>query len=152
MSTIKALEGSRKAQQKWRVRGFALIYLTALFTFTAPISATISPTLDPAEVEELNDPRVTARIIADRDYGWDKTQFTCLSRLWGKESAWNPQAVSSTNDHGIPQRNMPNATQAQKDAFLADTRGQIVWGLNYISIRYDTPCNAWQFWQKNRWY
>lgn len=152
MSTIKALEGSRKAQQKWKVRGVAVIYLTALFTFTAPLSATISPTLDPVKVKELTDPKNIARDIAQADYSWGKQQFSCLSKLWGKESAWNPQAVSSTNDHGIPQRNMPNSTKAEKDAFLADTRGQILWGLNYISIRYNNPCNAWEFWQKNRWY
>jgi hypothetical protein len=152
MSTIKPLEGSRKAQKKWRVKGFAIIYLTALFTFTAPISATTSPTLDPVKVKKLTDPRTIARNIAQVDYSWGNKQFTCLSRLWGKESAWNPKAVSPTNDHGIPQRNMPNHTQSQKNAFLNDTRGQIIWGLNYISIRYNNPCNAWQFWQKNRWY
>lgn len=152
MSTIKPLEGSYKARGKWRVRGVGLIYLTALMTFAAPISATTSPVLDPVVVKKLNDPRNVARTIAQRDYAWGKQQFTCLSRLWGKESAWNPKAVSPTNDHGIPQRNMPRHTQKQKDAFLADTRGQILWGLNYISIRYTTPCNAWQFWQKNRWY
>lgn len=152
MSKQKAIEGSRKAQQKWRVRGFAVVYLTALFTLTAPLSATTSPTLDPVKVKKLTDPREMARSVAQADYSWGKQQFSCLSKLWGKESAWNPQAVSPTNDHGIPQRNMPRNTQAEKDAFLADTRGQILWGLNYISIRYNTPCNAWEFWQKNRWY
>jgi hypothetical protein len=152
MSTKKPLEGSRKANNKWKVKGLAIIYLTALFTFTAPLSATTSPVLDPAKVKQLTDPRYIARNIAQKDYSWDRKQFTCLSRLWGKESAWNPKAVSPTNDHGIPQRNMPRHTQKQKDAFLNDTRGQILWGLNYISIRYNTPCNAWQFWQKNRWY
>lgn len=152
MSTIKRLEGSRTAQQKRKVKGLGLLYLTALFTLVAPLSATTSPPLDPVKVKKLTDPREIARDIAKTDYSWGKEQYTCLSRLWGKESAWNPQAVSPTNDHGIPQRNMPHNTQAQKDAFLADTRGQILWGLNYISIRYTNPCNAWEFWQKNRWY
>lgn len=152
MTTKKPLEGARKAQSKRRVKGLALIYFTALLTLAAPLSATTSPPLDPIKVKKLADPREIARSIAKADYSWGKKQYSCLSKLWGKESAWNPKAVSPTSDHGIPQRNMPKHTKAQKDAFLNDTRGQILWGLNYISIRYNNPCNAWQFWQKNRWY
>jgi hypothetical protein len=152
MSTIKPAEGDRKAHKKWKLRGLAIAYFAALATFATPLSATTSPSIDPEKLAELTDPRIIARNIASNEYSWDKEQFTCLSRLWGKESAWNPKAVSPTNDHGIPQRNMPNSTEAEKTAFLNDTRGQIVWGLNYISIRYTNPCNAWAFWQKNRWY
>lgn len=152
MSTIKPLEGSRKVQSKWRIRLVGLAYFTAVLTLASPISATTSPPIDPVKLERLTNPREIARDIARADYSWGKKEYRCLSRLWGKESAWNPKAVSPTNDHGIPQRNMPRNTQAQKDAFLNDTRGQILWGLNYIAIRYNTPCNAWQFWQRNRWY
>lgn len=152
MSTTKSLEGARKAQNKWKARWFAVLYFAALFTFSAPLSATISPPIDPVKVKQLTDPREIARDMAKTKYAWNSKQFTCLSRLWGKESAWNPKAVSPTNDHGIPQRNMPHNTQQEKTKFLNDTRGQIVWGLNYIAMRYNTPCNAWQFWQRNRWY
>lgn len=148
----KPLEGSKNTIGRWKLRGLGLVYLTALFTFTAPLSATTSPVIDPIKIKKLTDPREIARSIARIDYSWGKQQYSCLSKLWGKESAWNPKAVSPTNDHGIPQRNMPKHTKAQKDAFLNDTRGQILWGLNYISIRYNNPCNAWRFWQKNRWY
>lgn len=152
MSPKKPLEGSMPSAAKWRVRLGGLIYLTALMTLATPLQATTTPPLDPIKVKKLTDPRTIAKDIAQSNYSWGKQQYSCLSKLWGKESAWNPKAVSPTNDHGIPQRNMPRHTKAQKDAFLNDTRGQILWGLNYISIRYTTPCNAWQFWQKNRWY
>jgi len=152
MSTIKPREGGRKAQRKWGIRMVAIAYFAALVILAAPLSAIQSPPLDPVKVKKLTDPRAIARDIAKTEYAWGKQQYGCLSKLWGKESAWNPKAVSPTNDHGIPQRNMPKNTQAQKDAFLNDTRGQIVWGLNYIAIRYTNPCNAWQFWQQNRWF
>ena len=97
-------------------------------------------------------PKEYAKDLAKTLYGWNQAQFKCLAILWGKESAWNPTAVSPTNDHGIPQRNMPNATSAEKKAFLEDTEAQIEWGLGYIKHRYETPCNAWSFWQKNNWY
>ena len=81
MSTIKRLEGSRTAQQKRKVKGLGLLYLTALFTLVAPLSATTSPPLDPVKVKKLTDPREIARDIAKTDYSWGKEQYTCLSRL-----------------------------------------------------------------------
>ena len=86
------------------------------------------------------------------DYGWTKTQWSCLNRMWGKESAWNYKAASPTKDHGIPQRHMSGNTKAQIHAFQSDPVAQINWGLNYIKTRYQNPCGAWKFWQANRWY
>jgi len=87
-----------------------------------------------------------------KDYGWDASQFACLNWVWGKESAWNYKAVSPTNDHGIPQRNMPKHTKAEKLAFLKDPIKQIEWGLGYIQHRYSTPCKARAFKERNGWY
>lgn len=86
------------------------------------------------------------------DYGWSKAEWSCLNWMWGKESAWNYKAVSPTNDHGIPQRNMPKATKEQKRSFLNDPAAQIDWGLGYIKHRYGTPCKARAFWERNNWY
>lgn len=97
-----------------------------------------------------------ARIVAKNkliEYGWTKPQeWKCLNWVWGKESAWNYKATSSTNDHGIPQRNMPNHTKAEKAAFLEDAEKQIDWGLGYIQHRYSTPCKAKAFKERNGWY
>lgn len=87
-----------------------------------------------------------------KDYGWNLTQYSCLNWVWGKESAWNYKAVSPTNDHGIPQRNMPKHTKAQKKAFLKDPIKQIDWGLGYIEHRYGTPCKARAFKERYGWY
>jgi len=86
------------------------------------------------------------------EFGWNKTQWECLNWVWGKESAWNYKAVSPTKDHGIPQRNMPNHTKAERVAFLKDPMKQIEWGLGYIEHRYSTPCKAKAFKERNGWY
>ena len=86
-------------------------------------------------------------------YGWKKpTEWGCLNWMWGKESAWNYKAVSSTKDHGIPQRNMPTATKKEIHAFMTDPVAQIEWGLNYIKVRYGSPCQAKAFWLRHHWY
>ena len=90
------------------------------------------------------------------EYGWDTPeQWTCLNRLWGKESAWNHESVyDPTDDYGVPQRHMSRNSPEEIKDFMADPQGQIRWGLSYIAHRYDTPCGAWNFWhhQGNRWY
>lgn len=86
------------------------------------------------------------------DFGWSKAQWACLNWMWGKESAWNYKASSSTNDHGIPQRHMSGDTKAEIHAFQSDPVAQINWGLNYIKSRYQTPCKARAFWERNHWY
>lgn len=86
------------------------------------------------------------------DYGWSTKQWSCLNRMWGKESAWNYKAASPTKDHGIPQRHMSKDTKAEIHAFMSDPVKQINWGLGYIKARYGNPCSAWKFWQANHWY
>lgn len=85
----------------------------------------------------------------DALYHWSDVQFTCLSKLWGKESAWNPRAynknkVMGKNAGGIPQLlGMSPDTPAPI---------QIDRGLAYIKYRYLTPCNAWRHHVKKGWY
>lgn len=105
---------------------------------------------------ELGMTPASARSIAKKmlkEYDWNtKKQWNCLNWMWGKEAAWRYDAVSPTKDHGIPQRNMPNHTKAERDAFLNNPKEQIRWGLSYIQHRYGSPCDAKRFWIKNRWY
>jgi len=73
-------------------------------------------------------------------------QFKCLEKLWTKESNWRANAKSKTHDMGIPQRHMKHNSKAQQEKFLSDPLGQVTWGLNYIRVRYQTPCNALAVW------
>jgi hypothetical protein len=76
-------------------------------------------------------------------------QFDCLEQLWTKESNWRPNAynkikVGGRNAGGIPQI-------LGLDPKLHHTI-QIDRGVKYIKHRYETPCNAWAFWQRKGWY
>lgn len=85
----------------------------------------------------------------DRLSVWRDKQMSCLSKLWGKESAWNPEAynkikVMGRNAGGIPQLlGLDPATPPTQ---------QIDRGLEYIFHRYETPCEAWKFFKKNNWH
>jgi hypothetical protein len=74
----------------------------------------------------------------------DKTQMSCLGKLYGKESAWNPDAVNGSH-YGIPQG---------RSTYLRDAlpEQQIRWGLKYIDNRYGSPCKAWEFFQRNNYH
>ena len=75
---------------------------------------------------------------------YDYKQFSCLSKLYGKESAWNPKAVNGSH-YGIPQG---------KSEWLKDQDGytQVRWGLSYIEHRYSTPCKAYDHWKAKNWH
>lgn len=85
----------------------------------------------------------------DRLTVWRDKQMSCLSKLWGKESAWNPNAynkikVMGKNAGGIPQLlGLDPKTPPAK---------QIDRGLEYIFYRYHTPCRAWQHFKKKGWH
>jgi hypothetical protein len=80
---------------------------------------------------------------------YDYVQYKCLTRLYGKESAWNPKAIGNLNGsqrvYGIPQG---------KSEWLKDQDGyaQVRWGLSYIEHRYSNPCNAYEHWKINNWH
>jgi hypothetical protein len=80
---------------------------------------------------------------------YDYIQYKCLTILWGKESAWNPEAVGNLNGsqrvYGIPQG---------KSEWLKDQDGyaQVRWGLSYIDNRHSTPCKALDHWKVHNWY
>ncbi|SDX39569.1 Transglycosylase SLT domain-containing protein [Geodermatophilus africanus] len=79
-------------------------------------------------------------------------QFSCLEKLWGKESGWNPNAQNPTSTaYGIPQ--FLNSTWASTGiAKTSDGYRQIDAGLIYIENRYGSPCGAWSHSQANGWY
>jgi len=99
------------------------------------------------------DPREIARQIMANKYSWGEDQFSCYNNIIMRESKW---IVSADNPHssayGIPQA-LPGKKMA---AFGADWRTnpatQIRWGLDYVHVRYGTPCGAWSFKRGHGWY
>ncbi|WP_240930646.1 D-alanyl-D-alanine carboxypeptidase family protein [Isoptericola sp. BMS4] len=87
--------------------------------------------------------------------GWTGSQWGCLEKLWTAESGWNHRAANPTSSaYGIPQ-SLPGKKMAATGAdWRTNPATQIDWGLDYIADRYDTPCQAWAFWNSHRphWY
>jgi len=96
--------------------------------------------------------KATARaLVADR--GWGGDQFSCLERLWQRESGWNYQAYNkSSGAYGIPQALPGSKMGSAGSDWKTSATTQIRWGLSYISGRYGTPCGAWDHSQARGWY
>lgn len=95
----------------------------------------------------------TARRLAAERYGWGDGQFSCLSKLWQKESGWNYRAYNSNGGAtGIPQA-LPGGKMASAGAdWRENAATQIAWGLDYIKRAYGAPCSAWGHSQSVNWY
>ena len=87
---------------------------------------------------------VTYKEYALHLLGYNYKEYKCLAILYGKESAWNPNAVNGSH-YGIPQG---------RSLWLKDQDGytQIQWGLDYIGHRYGEPCIALDHWRKHNWH
>lgn len=85
--------------------------------------------------------------------GFKISQFSCLEKLWKKESGWNHKATNrSSGAYGIPQA-LPGSKMASSGGdWKTNPATQIDWGLGYIEGRYDTPCGAWGHSQDVGWY
>ncbi|MDR7383931.1 ubiquitin-like domain-containing protein [Promicromonospora iranensis] len=85
--------------------------------------------------------------------GWGAGEFSCLDRLWEKESGWRWNADNpSSSAYGIPQA-LPGSKMATVGSdWLTNPATQIEWGLGYISGRYGTPCTAWAHSVEVGWY
>jgi hypothetical protein len=82
----------------------------------------------------------------------NKEQFSCFTKLIGKESAWNPKAKNpKSTASGIGQ--MLDSTYKGLGMKKSNTGvSQLVATLSYISRRHVNPCNAWKHFQDKGWY
>ena len=131
---------------KYVVRLIVAILFTAGFTvyLVEPLKA---PHVFP--VQDVWTKEDSKAYAYDRLGVWRDKQMSCLGKLWGKESAWNPEAhnkikVAGRNAGGIPQilgldPNTPPTKQIDR-------------GLDYIYHRYLTPCHAWEHFKKKGWH
>jgi hypothetical protein len=85
--------------------------------------------------------------------GWQRDQYSCLVKLWNRESNWRYNASNrSSGAYGIPQA-LPGAKMASEGAdWMTNPETQIKWGLGYISGRYGSPCGALAHSDKLGWY
>jgi hypothetical protein len=87
------------------------------------------------------------------DHGWKSDQFSCLDKLWTKESQWKVSADNpSSSAYGIPQALPGIRMAAYGSDWQTNPVTQIKWGLDYIEITYSSPCNAWAHSVAKGWY
>ena len=125
--------------------GMGLILIVGIRLAT-PIS---QPIPKPKEISEGWTVMDSKSYAQDKLYEWQYKQWSCLNKLWTKESNWRPNAynkvkVMGKNAGGIPQiLGLDPKTPAPR---------QIERGLDYIYNRYQTPCQAWKFWTMKGYY
>jgi hypothetical protein len=91
-----------------------------------------------------------AKAVAAR--GWAPSEFSCLVKLWNKESGWNTHAANPSGAYGIPQA-LPGSKMATAGGdWQNSAQTQITWGLGYIAGSYGSPCGAWAHSQAVNWY
>ena len=123
----------------------ALEYLNVTTTRTAAkkaISSSYSKYFDPQ----------TLAFFMEYSSGAPMAQWRCLNTLWGQESHFNPKALNmSSHALGIAQF-LPTTWANYKVKKTESAYLQIKYGLHYIFVRYETPCNALAFHNKYNWY
>lgn len=85
--------------------------------------------------------------------GWGREQYSCLVKLWNRESNWRVNAENkSSGAYGIPQA-LPGSKMATAGAdWRTNPETQINWGIGYIKERYSTPCSALSHSDHFNWY
>jgi hypothetical protein len=81
-----------------------------------------------------------------------KKEAICLSRLIGKESAWNHKAIGNL---ASPSKSYVYGLLQLKNPIIKDKSPieQIHYGLKYIDHRYQgNACNAWEHWKAKGWH
>lgn len=92
-------------------------------------------------------------LLAAENTKLSSDQFSCLVKLWTKESGWNHRADNRTSEaYGIPQSNPGSKMKSAGKDYLDSPETQIEWGIGYIKDRYRTPCGAWGHSQSVGWY
>lgn len=85
--------------------------------------------------------------------GWNYDQYSCLVKLWERESNWRWNATNkSSGAYGIPQ-SLPATKMAKAGAdWRTNPETQVRWGINYIDGRYGSPCAALVHSDEHNWY
>ena len=100
-----------------------------------------------------NGARSVGKLLAKENYGWTGRQWTCLDKLWIKESQWTYTSHNKrTGAHGIPQAYPATKYEYIGSDWRKNPVTQILWGLRYIDVRYGTPCKALNTFYRTRMY
>ena len=122
-----------------------------LFASQMALAAAVSEQVEMAR--SIVGAKKVAKSIMFAEYAWGEDQFTCLNRLWTRESHWNYRARNKKSGaHGIPQALPASRMDVVSTDWRTNPVTQIRWGLRYIEARYDVPCKAWAKFKRSRYY
>lgn len=94
-----------------------------------------------------------AKSYALANYNWGDQQYSCLNKLWTRESHWNYKARNPRSGaHGIAQALPATKMEIIATDWRTNPLTQIQWGLRYIEARYDTPCKAYAKFKRSNYY
>jgi hypothetical protein len=98
-----------------------------------------------ATQDEKNRNKKLAKNYAAAGWDWRGREWACLQSLWTRESRFDNYAKNQrgSSAYGIAQLLRERDSRAEY---------QILRGLKYISARYETPCRAYKFFLKHRYY
>lgn len=123
---------------------------------TAPISEMAKVAALARQVElarTATGAKYITRTIMQNEYSWGADQYSCINRLWTKESHWNYKAHNyRSGAHGIAQALPASKMEVISTDWRTNPVTQIRWGLRYIEDRYETPCKAWAKFKRSRYY
>ena len=124
---------------------------TNLFASQMALAAAVSQQVELARTSV--GAKKVAKSIMFTEYAWGADQFTCLNRLWTKESHWNYRARNKKSGaHGIPQALPATRMESISSDWRTNPVTQIRWGLRYIEARYMSPCAAWAKFKRSNYY
>ena len=124
---------------------------TNLFASQMALAAAISQQVEMARTSV--GAKKVAKSIMFTEYAWGADQFTCLNRLWTKESHWNYRARNKKSGaHGIPQALPASRMESISSDWRTNPVTQIRWGLRYIEARYMSPCAALAKFKRSNYY
>ena len=122
-----------------------------LFASQMALAASVSQQVEMART--IIGAKKVAKAVMFSEYAWGADQYTCLNRLWTKESHWNYKAHNKRSGaHGIPQALPAIRMEVISSDWRTNPVTQIRWGLRYIEARYDNPCKAWAKFKRSRYY
>ena len=124
---------------------------TNLFASQMALAAAVSQQVEMARTSV--GAKKVAKSIMFIEYAWGADQFTCLNRLWTKESHWNYRARNKKSGaHGIPQALPAIRMESISSDWRTNPVTQIRWGLRYIEARYKSPCAALAKFKRSNYY
>ena len=154
MSMLQASDAPKSANAS-RISGLLASSLIVAFGVTLVLIALSISSKKIDSVYAISLPYATPQEYAAQKIV-SKEQWVCLSRLYGKESAWDSRAIGNLDGtapvYGIPQ--LKNPLMLEKSPYE-----QVDYGLKYIKHRYKldsdgyiNACKAWQHFKVKGWH